>query len=235
MNITLLCFASLSDILGSERKVQLEGSPKVTDLLDKLESDVPELKRFQRRYRVAVNQEFVDFESGLSEGAEVALIPPVSGGASPSIQVQISEQPLSTEAALESVRRKDCGAVVLFLGTVREITGEQVTQRLDYTAYRALAEKELRQICEEALAHWELGGVVVEHRIGELAPGEIAVVAAASSPHRQGAFEAARFLIDTTKARVPLWKKEIGPDGEAWIEGDARVPAVEKEGCPGRL
>lgn len=227
LTITLLCFASLGDLLGSERQVEMDAPAQVADLLDKLEQEIPELTRFQRRFRVAVEQEFVNLDAPLQDGAEVALIPPVSGGAQPTVQVQISSTPLSTERALEAVRRKDCGAVVLFLGTVREITGDQVTERLDYSAYEALALKELRSICEQALSRWELGGVVVEHRVGELQPGDVAVVAAASSPHRQGAFEAARFLIDTTKARVPLWKKEIGPDGKAWIEGDARVPASE--------
>jgi molybdopterin synthase catalytic subunit len=113
--------------------------------------------------------------------------------------------------------------VVSFLGTVRELTGEQVTQRLEYSAYREMAQKELLSICREAARRWSLGGAVVEHRIGTLSPGEIAVVACCSAPHRKEAFEAARFLIDTTKEKVPLWKKEIGPDGVAWIEGDARV------------
>ena len=144
-------------------------------------------------------------------------------GESPTIAVAISAQPLSAERALEAVRRNDCGAVVLFLGTVRDITGEQVTQRLDYSAYQAMAEKELYGLCQEAAERFALGAMVVEHRVGTLEPGEIAVVVAASSAHRDGAFQAARFLIDQTKERVPLWKKEFGPDGTAWIEGDARV------------
>lgn len=225
MTVTVLSFASLSDLLGASQTLELSGPSTVAELLDQLESSHPELKRYQRRYRVAVNQEFVELDAAIPEGAEVALIPPVSGGAPPTLKVRICEQSLSTEDALEAVRRKDCGAVVLFLGTVRDITGDQVTERLDYTVYQALAEKELTKICQEAIERWPLGGVTVEHRVGSLSPGDVAVVVAASSPHRQGAFEAARFLIDTTKERVPLWKKEIGPDGQAWIEGDARVDA----------
>lgn len=223
MTVTVLYFASLSDLMGKgEETVSLPGPASVADLLDYLEKATPGLTRFQRRYRVAQDQAFVEFDAPLREGAEIALIPPVSGGAPP-LRVAISETPLDSSRALDEVRRNDCGAVVLFLGTVRDITGQMVTQRLDYTAYQAMAVRELELLCLEAMERFDLGAVVVEHRVGTLEPGEIAVVVAASSPHRDGAFQGARYLIDQTKERVPLWKKEYGPDGTAWIEGDARV------------
>lgn len=224
MVITVLYFASLSDLMGcDEESRELPEGSSVADLLDALELAKPGLKKFERRFRVAQNQTFVEFDEQILPGAELALIPPVSGGAGAPIAVAISEQPLSAEKALDAVRRHDCGAVVLFLGTVRDITGDQVTERLDYSAYRAMAEKELYALCQEAASMFALGAIVVEHRIGTLEPGEIAVVVATSSVHRDGAFQGARFLIDQTKERVPLWKKEIGPDGQVWVEGDARV------------
>lgn len=224
ITVTLLYFASLSDLMGTgEQSLELPDGSSVSDLLDLLEQTTPGLTRFQRRYRVAMNQTFVNFDEPILDGAELALIPPVSGGAGSFISIAISDQPLQPERATEAVRRNDCGAVVLFLGTVRDITGEMVTCRLDYSVYQAMAEKELRALCQEAAELYSLGAIVVEHRVGSLEPGEIAVVVACSSPHRDGAFKAARFLIDETKKRVPLWKKEYGPDGTAWVEGDARV------------
>ncbi len=225
MTVTVLYFASLSELMGcQEQTLDLPEGSTAGDLLDTLESMVPGLQKFQRRFRVAQNQEFVSLETQLEPGAELALIPPVSGGAGPDIEIGIHSEPLSVERALSFVRRTDCGAVVTFLGTVRDLTGEMVTERLDYSAYEAMAEKELARICRETTERFpSLGAIHVTHRVGSLYPGEIAVIVAVSSPHRGEAFDAARYLIDTTKERVPLWKKEIGPDGKAWIEGDARV------------
>lgn len=225
MTVTVLYFASLADLMGcQEQTLELPEGSTVSDLLQTLEEMAPGLRKFQRRFRVAQNQEFVSLETPLEEGAEMALVPPVSGGAGPDIEVGICSEPLSVERALSFVSRTDCGAVVTFLGTVRDLTGDMVTERLDYSAYQAMAEKELGRICQEATERFDpLGAIHLTHRIGSLYPGEIAVIVAVSSPHRGPAFEAARFLIDTTKERVPLWKKEIGPDGQAWIEGDARV------------
>jgi molybdopterin converting factor subunit 1 len=227
MTVTVLYFASLTDLMGTDQEtLDLPEGATIADLVQALEDATPGLKGFERRFRVAQNQRFVDWDQPVQEGAELALIPPVSGGASGvSITVAICEQPLCSERALAAVRRNDCGAVVLFLGTVREVTGDMLTSRLNYTAYQAMAEKELRALAHEAVESYDLRAVFVEHRIGTLEPGEIAVVVAASSAHRDGAFQGARFLIDSTKERVPLWKKEYGPDGTAWIEGDARVPS----------
>ena len=227
ITVTVLYFASLSDLMGcDEQTLKFPSDSKVEDLLNKLEADKPDLLRFQRRFRVALNQEFVELGASLEDGAEVALIPPVSGGSGIRIEVGISQHPLSLERAVEFVQRRDCGAVVTFLGTVRDLTGEQVTERLDYSAYHAMAEKEMHSICQETIEKFApLGAIYLTHRIGSLQPGEAAVIVAVSSPHRDGAFQAARYLIDTTKDRVPLWKKEIGPDGQAWIEGDARIPS----------
>ncbi len=224
MTIRLLLFASLSDLLGfDEAELEVPDGLDCQGLVDHLEAAFPELKRFERKFRVAFNKEFVSSDTMLPSGAEVALIPPVSGGCGPKVFVDVRDDALSIDKALEAVRRLDCGAVLLFLGTVREITGLAQTERLEYSAYRSMAVSELQKLVEEAVQTWSLGAVWVEHRVGSLDPGEIAVVVAVSAPHRREAFEAGRFLIDTTKERVPLWKKEFGPDGIAWIEGDARV------------
>lgn len=223
---TVLLFASLQDLLGGEQiEVELSEETTAAELVGMLEDSHPALKRFNRHFRVAVNQEFVSDEDRISPGDEVALIPPVSGGASPHLRASITSDPLEPETVTREVMSSHCGAVVSFLGTVRDLTGDQVTEKLHYSTYQGMAEKELLAVCREAAEKWDLGGAVVEHRVGELEPGDVAVVACCSAPHRNEAFEAARYLIDTTKERVPLWKKEIGPDGTAWIEGDARVPS----------
>ncbi|MFA7479841.1 MAG: molybdopterin converting factor subunit 1 [Vulcanimicrobiota bacterium] len=216
----ILMFASLVDLMGTdELELSFDRSLKVSELVETLEKRHPELKKFQRRFRVAVNHDFVEDHFEIAPGDEVALIPPVSGGAGATIRAAITAEPIDVAALTNEVRRTDCGAVVSFLGTVRDLTGEQVTEKLEYSAYREMAQKKLEQICRDAAERFSLGAAVAEHRVGELQPGEIAVMVACSSPHRREAFEAGRYLIDTIKAEVPLWKKEFGPHGKSWVEG----------------
>lgn len=221
MAIKVLLFASLTDLLGcDEVSLDLNEETTVSTALAALEESYPDLKRYQRRFRVAVNHEFCEDDDRVAPGDEMALIPPVSGGAGAHLRAAVRSTPLDMKAITDEVRRNDCGAVITFMGTVRDLTGSQVTDKLEYSAYLEMAEKKLWEVCREAADRWRLGGAVVEHRTGELFPGDIAVVAACSAPHRDDAFEAGRFLIDATKERVPLWKKEFGPDGEIWVEPD---------------
>lgn len=121
-------------------------------------------------------------------------------------------------ALTESVRQPHCGAVVLFLGTVRDLTGEQVTVFLEYEAYAPMAEKKLAEIEAAARQKWPVGEVAIVHRLGRLEVGEVSVAVAVSTPHRADAFEACRFVIDTLKELVPIWKKENAPDGTGeWV------------------
>ncbi len=132
----------------------------------------------------------------------------------------LTHDPIDHHALTESVRRDGCGAVVLFLGTVRDLTGEQVTVFLDYEAYPPMAEKKLSEIEAEVRRRWPVGEVAMVHRLGRLEVGEVSVAVAVSTPHRADAFEACRYAIDTLKELVPIWKKENAPDGSSsWIEG----------------
>ncbi len=118
----------------------------------------------------------------------------------------------------EAVRSPRCGAVVLFLGTVRDLTGEQVTVFLDYEAYAPMAEKKLAEIEAEVRRRWPVGEVALVHRLGRLAVGEVSVAVAVSCPHRREAFAACQFAIDTLKQLVPIWKRENAPDGRGeWV------------------
>jgi molybdopterin synthase catalytic subunit len=131
--------------------------------------------------------------------------------------VLLTRDPIDFAALTESVRDTHCGGVVLFLGTVRDLTGDERTDFLDYDAYPGMAEKELAKVEAEVRTKWPTtGGVALVHRVGRLGVGEISVAVAVSCPHRKEAFEAARFAIDTIKERVPIWKKD---NGTTWVEG----------------
>ena len=132
--------------------------------------------------------------------------------------VRLTDVPIDYHALTEQVRRDDCGAVVLFLGTVRELTDGRVTTALDYEAYPAMAEKKLAEVEREARARWPVGEMALVHRVGHLGVGEISVAVAVSCPHRADAFDACRYAIDRLKQVVPIWKKENWADGASeWV------------------
>ena len=137
--------------------------------------------------------------------------------------VCLTHEPIDFTALTESVRSPHCGAVALFLGTVRDLTGDEVTEFLEYEAYPPMAEKKLNEIEAEVRGRWKLGEVAMVHRLGRLAVGEISVAVAVSAPHRDAAFEACRFAIDTLKQVVPIWKKDLASVGTGnWIHPEAR-------------
>jgi molybdopterin synthase catalytic subunit len=132
----------------------------------------------------------------------------------------LTHDPIDHHALTESVRRDGCGAVVLFLGTVRDLSGDQVTVFLDYEAYPPMAEKKLAEIEAEVRRRWPIGEIAMVHRLGRMGVGEVSVAVAVSTPHRADAFDACRYAIDTLKELVPIWKKENAPDGRSeWVEG----------------
>ncbi len=219
----VLFFASLQELMGPERQLEVPPGSSVGDLLDRLEQQEPRLAAMRRYFRVALDLQLAPSEQASLDGvSEVALIPPVSGGAGP--YVRLGPEPIDVNEVLESVRRPDCGAVVLFLGTVRDCFQGHPVAHIDYQSYPAMALKEMGELAQQAEQRLENGEVAVWHRDGRVAAGDISVAVAVSSRHRKQAFEVGQWLIDTLKARVPLWKKEVGPDGATWIEGDCRVP-----------
>ena len=160
----------------------------------------------------AVNREYAEHDRELRDGDEVALIPPVSGGA-----FRVTEEPLSLEAVAAQVTDERAGAVATFTGTVRrQSRGREVT-RLEYEAYAEMAEDVMAQLALELEQRYELCAVAIHHRVGVLGIGEASVVVAVSAPHRQDALAACKDAIDTLKQTVPLWKKEIYEGGEEWI------------------
>jgi molybdopterin synthase catalytic subunit len=132
--------------------------------------------------------------------------------------IRLTTDPIDHFALTEQVRRPDCGGVVTFLGTVRDLTDGKMTAALDYEAYPGMAEKKLAEIEQEARARWPVGEIVLVHRLGHLKVGEVSVAVAVSCPHRAEAFEACRYAIDRLKEVVPIWKKENWADGSTeWV------------------
>lgn len=174
----------------------------------------------------------------MGEGDEVALIPPVSGGA-PSAgddgdedaYVRISDDPLDVAALHDLVLRPEAGAVSMFSGVVRNNNLGRQVDYLEYDAYPVMATKIMRQIAEEVRERWEVCAVALHHRRGRLRIGEASVLIAVSSPHRKEGIEACHYAIDRLKQIVPIWKKEVWSDGEHWIEGSL-APQAEARPAP---
>jgi molybdopterin synthase catalytic subunit/molybdopterin converting factor small subunit len=160
----------------------------------------------------AVNREYAERGQELQDGDEVALIPPVSGGA-----FRVTEEPLSLEAVVAEVADERAGGIATFSGTVRKQSRGREVTHLEYEAYTEMAEDVMTQLGAGLLDRYELCAVAIHHRVGRLEIGEPSVVVGVSAPHRQAALEACREAIDTLKETVPLWKKEVYEGGEEWI------------------
>lgn len=166
------------------------------------------------RCAVAVNHEVVEAAHPITAGDEVALLPPMSGGAA--VSVALTATP-SVDAAVSAVASTGAGGTAVFVGTVRDSSDAGPVTALDYSAYDGMAEKVIAEIAEEAVEKWGLSGVAVQHAIGPRDAGEITFVVACAAAHRDEAFDACRYVTDEVKRRAPVWKKESGPWGERWV------------------
>ena len=201
MVVTVRLFAGLRERAGRDRvEVELPDGAVVSDLLAAM--DVA-----PRSCVVAINREYADERALVRAGDEVALVPPVSGGAGVVRAVRVTGEPLDLAAVAAAVRDPAAGAVVLFEGVTREVP------ELDYEAYAEMAEPKLRAIGEEVAAAYGLSAVALAHRTGRVSLGEPSVIVAASAPHRGEAFNGARALIDRVKAEAPIWKVEVDAGG----------------------
>ena len=206
MTVRVRLFAALRERAGwSER--ELDGVARVADVWPALGlGDEPPGLLY------AVNREYAPQERELADGDEVALIPPVSGGA-----FRLSDAPLSLEAAVDEVRSDEAGAIATFTGTTRVHSRGRTVTHLEYEAYQGMAEDVMAQIADELRGRYELCDVAIHHRVGGVGIGETSVVIAVSAPHRQDALAACKDAIDALKETVPLWKKEVYEGGEEWI------------------
>jgi molybdopterin synthase catalytic subunit len=222
MKIRLLAFASATDALGTEQlELTLPEGTTVGALEAHLCGEHPPLRGLWPRLAVAINGEVAARHAMLHDGDEVALLPPVSGGAV-LVETQtpwITEEALDPAAVTALVESPDCGAVVLFLGTVRNHHAGRPVRGIIYSAYRSMAEERLKRIARELEAEAEGLKVAIVHRIGQMTVGEASVAIAVASPHRAAAYEAGRTALERLKAEVPIWKREQYADGEVvWRE-----------------
>lgn len=238
MKVRVRLFASYREAAGREwLEEDLPAGARVRDLLVSL-SRRHGLAGAPGRALVARRMEYVGHDAPLQEGDEVAVLPPLSGG-SGSLLVRLMEEPIDIPALIAEVSHPACGALAMFLGVVREPNLGHRTLAIDYHAYSEMAEQVMAEIASEAAARWEVERIAVVHRLGRLRVGEASVAILVSAPHRRAGLEAASYLIEELKARVPIWKKEHFEGGEVWIEGDAaaapsppRTPSRGPGGAP---
>jgi molybdopterin synthase catalytic subunit/molybdopterin converting factor small subunit len=206
MNVTIRLFAGLRERAGWGVR-ELEAGPTVGDIWEALG-----LGEEPAGLLYAVNQEYADRDRPLADGDEVAVIPPVSGGA-----FRLVGGPLDLGAVIAEVADERAGAIATFQGTVRRQSRDRKVIALEYEAYGGMAEKVMAEIADGVKDRYELCDVAVAHRVGRCEVGEVSVAIAVSAPHRQDALAACRDVIDELKERVPLWKKELYEGGEEWI------------------
>ena len=242
-------FASVRHVVGESRvERSLPGGATVADLLADLVADYPGLPTASGTIYAAVNKSYVGEDTVLRDGDEVAFFPPVSGGQDRKL-FEISSEPLSLDDVASRVASPSHGAITVFAGMVRGETDlaspfaasppdvapqagstRLVTDFLEYEAYSEMAEPMLAALGDEIQARWpQIAAVSIVHRVGRIEVGEPSVVIAVAAAHRKGTFDACSFAIERLKAVIPIWKKEVGSDGQWWVEGPREAndaPAV---------
>jgi len=235
MHVRVLFFGMLKDLVGkSEDSIDLQDGASVRDVLAQYGSRIPHFSESLNSLAVAVNQQYAGPETVLKPHDEVALLPPVSGGApdgsvtSGRNPVQAKHQryativrsPIDTQRILATLKRAEDGAALVFEGVVRNQTRGRRTLYLDYEAYEDMALQQLETLASEALKKFQIRDVAIVHRLGRLEIGETSVLIVVASAHRGPAFDACRWIIDTLKKTVPIWKKEYFEDGAVWADGE---------------
>lgn len=244
MHVRVLFFGMLKDLVGkSEDSIDLHDGASVRDMLAGYESRFPRFKESLGSLAVAVNQQYAGPDTILKPSDEVALLPPVSGGApggsatsdrnqAPTPErhqryATIVRSAIDTRHTLASLKRGEDGAALVFEGVVRNQTRGRRTLYLDYEAYEDMALQQLESLASEAINNFQIRDVAIVHRLGRLEIGETSVLIAVASAHRGPAFDACRWIIDTLKKTVPIWKKEHFEDGAVWADGEpfpAEIP-----------
>jgi molybdopterin synthase catalytic subunit len=232
MKISVLFFGVLKDLVGRPSEtVDLPEGARVRDVISQCARQAPRLEAMAPSLAISVNQEYSGADRVLHEGDEVGLLPPVSGGlADGGDEVRLVREPIDTKAVVGRLKRPADGAAVIFDGVVRDSTRGRRTLYLDYEAYEAMALKQMESLAAEARARFGVRGASIVHRLGRLEIEETSVLIVVAAAHRGAAFEACRWIIDTLKKTVPIWKKEYFEDGAVWADGE---PFPEEIRSPG--
>lgn len=241
MRVRVIYLGMLKEVAGREREVvEVPDDARLSDLFARLEQGIPKLQEFRGAIALAVNYEYSAGTAELRDNDEVALLPPVSGGLvdEPSTtetplpliseHARITCEPIKTAPILAAIKHPEDGAIAIFDGVVRNHSRGRKTLYLDYTAYEVMALRRMEQLAQQALARFAIRDVRIVHRLGRLPIGESSVYIAVASAHRAAAFDACRWLIDTLKTTVPIWKREYFADGAVWADGEPFPPDIPR-------
>ncbi|HEV2991352.1 MAG TPA: molybdenum cofactor biosynthesis protein MoaE [Candidatus Angelobacter sp.] len=232
MRIRVLLFGQLKDIVGQqEQNLDLKPGASLGSVVTHYAETFPLFKSLSNTIACSINQEYATASSILREGDEVGLLPPVSGGKAPvapsysgtnlrSEHCAIVREKIAAQEVADFIKHPEDGAATVFEGIVRNHTRGRRTLYLDYEAYESMALNEMEKLAQAALQNFKVRDVRIVHRLGRLEIGETSVLVAVASAHRGPAFEACRWLIDTLKKTVPIWKKEHFEDGAVWADGE---------------
>ncbi|MGE5324603.1 MAG: molybdenum cofactor biosynthesis protein [Actinomycetota bacterium] len=243
MRVRVLLFGQLKEILGhSEDYVDLEPGSSVSAILDHYSAKSDKFRPLVGSIACSVNQEYAPASTVLKDGDEVGLLPPVSGGAGTpgknpdkkaevlrSEHCAIVREVIDLPTVKRSLEHPEDGAIAVFEGVVRNHSRGRRTLYLDYEAYEAMALNEMEKLSQAALENFKIRDVRLVHRLGRLEIGEASILIVVASAHRAAAFDACRWLIDTLKKTVPIWKKEYFEDGAIWADGEPFPEAVKAQ------
>jgi molybdopterin synthase catalytic subunit len=227
MQVRVLFFGVLKDLLSSSgATVTLPEGATVGQLTEQLRNGIGTHGSGSAEHAVwgalavAVNREYANRSAVLQEGDEIALLPPVSGGAEIAPVVALIREKIDRDALVAKLKQPSDGAIVVFDGIVRDNTRGRKTLYLDYEAYEEMALAQMQKLALEAAEKYPIDRVGIVHRLGRLEIGESSIVIVVTSAHRAAGFDACRWLIDTLKRTVPIWKKEHFADGAVWTDGE---------------
>lgn len=233
MQVHVLFFGALKDFAGHGREtLELPEGSTAGDVLVHYRALVPRFADYERSLAISVNREYAGPDRPLSDGDEVGLLPPVSGGldeatqTAPMRRVALVRGRINSETLISSMKRPPDGAVVIFDGVVRDNSRGRRTLYLVYEAYEEMALKEIDALAAAAIGKFAVRDIAVVHRLGRIEIGETSVLIVVASAHRAPAFEACRWIIDTLKRTVPIWKKEYFEDGAVWADGEPFPPEI---------
>ncbi len=235
MRIRVLFFGMLKDLTGrADEFLDLPEHATLVDVLRHYEKTNPRWKDLMASMAMSVNREYAGPQAKLKQDDEVALLPPVSGGSGEAPRPRtfkhtaIVREKIDAQAILDGIKQPEDGAAVVFEGIVRDNSRGRRTLYLDYEAYEEMALKQMEELAGRALSQFKIRDVAIIHRLGRLEIGETSVLIVVASAHRAAAFDASRWLIDTLKRTVPIWKKEYFEDGAVWADGEPFPPEVRR-------